>query len=203
MYDKSTNEITFPHTIPTNKLGGKTHTWNDVNGGAKMLSDLCIDPNSFWGGNVLVLGWIKQYGMYACQHKDTYQVVGFYVHDPSLLTERGKKLVKEAFPNKTVKFELYSQKQPTLEEKKKLEDMKQYYKEHGMSPVFVDTANAEELIALEKALASGKAEKPVAVVQSETVKPMLTEPVEHEHDGSMVSPKILEGRAKPGNRYIK
>ena len=203
MYDLSTNEITFPHTIATATLGGKKHTWNDVNGGSKMVADLCIDPNSFWGGNVLMLGWVKEYGMYACLHKDTHQVVGFYVHEPDKLTELGKELIVKAFPTRVVKFELHETKQPSYAEKKKLEEMREYYKQHGMSPVFVDTSNAEELIALEKALASGKAEKPMAVKQEATVAPMITEDAPHEHDGSRVSAKILEGRAQPKKRYVQ
>lgn len=203
MYDKSTNEITFPHIIPGGKLGGKDHTWNDVDGGAVRVADLLIDPNKFYGGQVLVLGWIKEYGMYACQSKDTGDIVGFYVHEPDKLTKTGKKLVKEAFPSRTVKFEYYKGKHPTPEDIQKLHELREYYKANGVSPVLVERANAEELESLWKAIQSGKAEKPLASQEPVKQGPASNERAKLEHDGSTVSEKILKNKPKPQKRYVK
>lgn len=203
MYDRLNNEITFPHIIPTATLGGKTHTWNDVDGGATRVADLFIDPNKFFGGNVLVLGMVKAYGMYACQSKNTSEIIGFYVHDPETLTKLGKKLIKEAFPNKTVKFELYRTRETSPEEIKELQRLRQYYKENGMSPSIVDKANAEELESLWKALQSGKAEKQIGSFQDIKEEPVLEKDVVHEHDGSNVSPKILENKKPAQKKFVR
>jgi hypothetical protein len=197
MYDKLQNQISFPHIIPFNKLGDKTHTWNDVDGGSVKIADLCIEQNEFWGGNVILLGWIKMYGMYACLHKDSNELIGFYVHEPQRLTALGKRLIEEAFPARNVLFEIIPEKKPTREELDDVRKVKEYYKEHGMSPVLVDTSNLEELKSLERALESGRASKQLGIAEQDVVEPVLKEDVVHEHDGSTVSPKILEGRAQP------
>jgi len=197
MYYKQTNELKFPHTIPTPILGGKKHVWNDVNGGAKKVADLCIDVNTFWGGNVILLGWIKEYGMYACPQRDTGIVLGFYVHEPDKLTELGRKLVKEAFPSYNVVFEVATEHKLTAEEIAERQRVKQYYLDHGMAPNLVDHSTAEELEGLLKALESGKAEKPMAVDAGTTVAPMLDDDVLHEHDGSLVPESFLAKRAQP------
>jgi len=195
------NELYFPVIIPTPVLGGKRHTWKrDVNGGATMIADLCIAQNGFFGGNVVTLGLITEYGMYACLHKDAQEVVGFYIHDPEKLTELGRKLVIEAFPKKTVIFEVYREKPLTAEQIKDIQAVKQYYKDHGMSPSLVDTSNAQELKALYEAMASGKAEKPFATMAQPIIEPMLKEDVVHEHDGSMISSKILANKVQPKRR---
>lgn len=202
MYDRSKNEITFPHIIPSRTLGGKSHTWNDVNGGSKRLADLCIEPNTFFGGNVLILGWIKEYGMYACQQKDTGDIIGFYVHEPDKLTKVAKKMIQDYFADKTVKFVLYSPRKVTASEIKKLKELKEYYRDHGMSPNLVDTASAEELENLMKAIESGKAETPMAIAEVQSEAPMLEQNAEHEHDGSKLSESAFE-RRKAQRKFVK
>lgn len=187
MYLKQTNEIYFPHLIPTNVLGGKKHEWGDVNGGAKTIADLSLNPNSFFGGRVNVLGLIKEYGLYACLQREANNVIGFYIHDPEQLTALGKKLVKQYFEGIKVVFEIYAEKPPTEAQKKKLAETREYYKTHGMAPELVSHSTADELVALAKAIDSGKAEKPMAEAQSATVDAMIAEDAPHVHVGEELS----------------
>jgi len=187
MYLKRTNEIYFPHLIPTNVLGEKVHKWSDVNGGAKNIETLGLKANSFFGGRVSVLGLIKEYGMYACQQRESNNVIGFYVHDPEQLTPLGKKLVKQYFDGIKVVFETYVEKAPTEAEKKKLAQVREKYREQGMPSELVDHSTVDELVALEKAIESGKAEKAMAVVQSATLDAMITEDAPHIHVGEELS----------------
>lgn len=182
MYNLSKNEITFPHVVPTPILGGKLHTWSNVNGGAKMLADFDINPNKFFGGNVEKLGWITEYGMYACKRRmdenmtNNATITGFYVHDPSKLTKVGRDLFKKAFPSATVRFEIHAEKPPTPAEIKKRKDLQKYYLEHGMSPEMVNHATAEELVNLAAALDSGKSKISLGEVEEREVRNQATKP---------------------------
>lgn len=182
MYDLSKNEITFPHIIPTPLLGGKLHTWSNVNGGAKMLADLGLLPNKFFGGNVEKLGWINEYGMYACKRrvdesmKNGMAIVGFYVHDASKLTKLGRDLFKKAFPSVTVRFVQHEKKEPTAEEIRELMKMRDEYKKHGMSPELADHATAEELVNIAAAIDSGKSKISIAEVEEKEVRSQTAKP---------------------------
>jgi hypothetical protein len=176
MYDRSNNEITFPHIIPTPVLDGINHSWRDVDGGAITLAELKINQNKFFGGNVDRLGWIKKYGMYACKRtddKNQQTIVGFYIHDASKLTKLGREMCKKAFPTATIKFVAYDEPTVTPEEIKEYKALQKKYIDKGMSPELVKSASAEELAELERAIASGKAEKSsgtVAPTETKTAK---------------------------------
>jgi hypothetical protein len=202
MYIKSTNEIYFPHIIPGAILGGKKHVWNDVNGGAKKIVDLCLNQNSFFGGNVLILGLIKEYGFYACQHIDTQEIIGFYVSDPHMVTELGKMLIAERFPSTEIKYEVFVETPPTAAQLKDLAEMKQYGIDHGFSPLLVDKSNAEEIRALRASLSSGKAEKSMASVETPVIDAVEKNKIVPTHSGEL-SPSFLEGRPQPKGRPRK
>jgi hypothetical protein len=203
MYIKSTNEIYFPHIIPGSTIGGKVHTWkNNVNGGAKKIVDLCLNQNSFFGGNVLILGLIKEYGFYACQHIDTQEIIGFYVSDPHMVTELGKMLLSERFPNTTIKYEVFVETPPTPEQLKDLAEMKQYGLDHGISPIIVEKANAEEIKSCLASLSSGKAEKQMASVETAVIDAVEKNKIVPTHSGEL-SPSFLQGRPQPKGRPRK
>ena len=166
MYNKSTNEITFPHIIPITTIDGKAYSWNDVDGGAKQLKEFGMEQNKFFGGNVEKLGLIKDLGMYACKRVPAQgkpSIIGFYVHDASELTKKGRDACKKAFPSAIIKFENYEKKVETPEEIKAYKALQKSYIDKGMSPALVH-GSAEELAELERAMASGKAEKSLGVV---------------------------------------
>lgn len=202
MYKKDKNEIYFPHVIPGNVLGGIEHSWKkSVNGGAKPIADLCIEPNSFFGGNVVVLGMIKEYGFYACQHRFLQEIVGFYVHDPDMVTDYGKKLLKQRFPGTTIKYEIYTDKPLTEKQMKSIKEAKQYGLDHGLAPILVDTSTASQIPNLLAAIGSGKAEKPLIVAgESVPVSPMQEEPVIFEHTGEELAARVLGGRVQPRSK---
>lgn len=96
----SKEEIYFPRTIPMAFLRPLKFTWQkDVDGGATPISNLNIKQETFLGGNVITLGWMNKYGLYACPDMETLDVRTIYVHDPLRLTELGRELVRSAFPN--------------------------------------------------------------------------------------------------------
>lgn len=196
MYINKTNEIYFPHIIPGQFLDGIGHTWNSVNGGAISIADLRINQNSFFGGNCARLGWITEYGFYACQ--DLYhneRVLGFYIHDPSKVTTKGKKLVREAFPKCKVVFEVYHPTVMTDADIKNLQRAREEAREHGVTPELISHSNAEELKSLIATVKAGH-EKSAEVVESNE-SPMMTEDAEHIHEGT-----ILAGRAQPRQTRI-
>jgi len=82
---------------------------------------------------------------------------------------------------------VYVEKPPTEAEKKQLAQVREKYREQGMPSELVDHSTADELVALEKAIKSGKAEKAMAVVQSATLDAMITEDAPHIHVGEELS----------------
>ena len=198
MYVKLTNEIYFPHIIPSPNLSRKAHTWNNVNGGAISISDLNIDTNSFFGGNVTRLGWINEYGFYACQNLySNDNVLGFYIHDPSKVTDIGKQLVKEAFPSCKVVFEIYHDAVMSEDEQKNLSAARVDALEHGLAPELISHSNAAELKALIASVQSGHTATRSAELASSVASPMLTEDVEHVHIGGMPKKTVLAGKTQP------
>jgi hypothetical protein len=199
MYVKSTNEIYFPHIIPKTVLDGIEHTWNNVNGGAISISDLNINSNSFFGGNVTRLGFIKEYGFYACQSLyANARILGFYIHDPSRVTELGKRLTREAFPSCKVIFDTYHESTMTDADRVHLREAREDAAEHGLTPELISHSNAEELKALIKSVQSGHATNKVAELADGNQSPILTEDAEHIHIGGIPQPKkILANKMQP------
>ena len=105
MYGRNKNEIVFPDLLVGNFLGGQEHTMNFKFAGMKPISSFgYTSSNNFFGGRCLQLFFIKEYGFYACKDKYKPIVIGFYIHDPYIVTDLGKKLIQEYYPKKTVLF---------------------------------------------------------------------------------------------------
>ncbi|MFA6358974.1 MAG: hypothetical protein WCY09_09990 [Candidatus Omnitrophota bacterium] len=160
MYDAKTNTIMFPHIIAGAMLGGKKHTWNNVNGGAKLISDFNLIQNKFFGGNVQRLGMIKEYGFFLCPHYVDWNIImGFYIHDPALVTELGKKLLQDKYPGVNIVYEtatITANRVLTPEEFEKKKVLVEEAREHGLSAPEVDHATLEELDGLIRSVDSGK-----------------------------------------------
>jgi len=80
----------MPHTVPMPILDGKKYTMNDINGGTTRIADLNIPTNTFWGGNVLVVGMVNELGFYVCPSRYDNTIQGFYIHDGTKVTEKAR-----------------------------------------------------------------------------------------------------------------
>jgi len=176
MYSKARNEITFPHVIPGNILGGKEHTFNSVNGGTKPINKFGLVSNTFLGGRCIELGFIKEYGFYACKEREGRRILAFYADDPKNFTELGRKLISQKFEGKNVIFELYSDLPVDPIDFEKREQARKEAIENGISPEVVSHLSANEISGLLKAVQSGKAETPAGVDQP-ILPTVTTEPV--------------------------
>ena len=179
MYDRMKNELTFPHIIAGDTVNGKKHTFNSINGGIKMISDspFHLIRDLFFGGSVIHLGLITEYGFYACPYYDSeIRIVGFYIHDPQFLTPLGKKIIEELYPSAKIYYTAVSVSPDRtftpeeLEHKKKLVEEIQNCSEPIQT---VDGLNLEELEGLVKVVKSGKQKdkngNPIRVVVDSTV----------------------------------
>jgi len=162
MYIKKTNTFTFPHIVPGNILGGREHSFNSINGGMIPVANLNIIQSGFLGGNCLFLGKIKEYGMWGCPHYVTKKIMGFYIDDPSSLTDLGKKLLQELYPTANIFYEKIAPtavRQVTQEDidkrKKKLAEAQ----ELGMDVSSIVNQSIEVLDGLLAARQSGKVTK--------------------------------------------
>lgn len=160
MYNAETNEIFFPLLIPGNELGGKVHTYNDVNSGIKRIEEFNLISNKFFGGTVVKLGLIGEYGFYACPHRDIPLLIrGFYIHDPSMVTELGKKLIQSKYPNAHIVYETVSttvHRDLTPKEIEKKKELIEKAVDGGLSAPMIKDSTIEELEGLIRASASGK-----------------------------------------------
>jgi hypothetical protein len=152
--------IMFPHVIPGTTLAGKVHTYDNINGGMKPLSDFNLKVNEFMGGNCgKMIGLIKEYGFYACPHFLQRKLIAFYIHDPEKLTALGKKMIEQTYPEYRVVYEKVADNIHTVvtEEmmRKKLSLLNEV-KDRGLNPTFVDKSTAEELEGYLAAVDSGK-----------------------------------------------
>ena len=174
MYNAQTNEILFPHLIPGNMLGGKEHTYNNVNGGVRNIAEFNLIGNKFFGGNVSKLGLIKEYGFYACPHREQpLKVLGFYIHDPEQMTNLGRELLQAKYPNARIvnaKITASVHRELSAEEVARKKELLKQAEENGLSAPLVSQSTVDELEGLIKASASGKSEMKVNVEQlKETV----------------------------------
>lgn len=163
MYDAKTNTIMFPHLFAGAILNDKKHNWNNVNGGVKLITDFNLIQNKFFGGNVERLGFIREYGFFLCPHREDWNVImGFYIHDPSLVTELGKEILAKKYPGVTILYETATvspNRVLTAEEFEKKKKLIEEALEHGLTAPSVDHATIDELDGLIRAEKSGKAKK--------------------------------------------
>ncbi len=165
MYNPKKKTLVFPHFILGNAIGGKEHTWNNVNGGVKRLADFNIIRNKFLGGNVEIMGFIKEYGFFACPHfEKTQLILGFYIHDPSIVTDLGKKLIQEKYPDANI---LWDKVAPTVHKQVSQEEIDRRKKlqaeaiANGAKAEYITHATADELDGLLQAISSGKGKRAV------------------------------------------
>lgn len=156
MYDKDNNQITFPHVIPMPELNGKKYNTNDINGGTRKIADMDIETNSFWGGNCVVVGMINELGFYACPNRYDNYVMGFYVHDGSTVTERGKTALANRFPGVKIVYDNVAiEDKLTDEEIKRRNELKLEAVKMGIAANLITHTTAKELEGLIKAVSSG------------------------------------------------
>jgi len=169
MFNPNTNEISFPHVIPGCNLGGINHTYNSINGGIKVLADLNLIRNRFWGGNVEKLGLILGYGFYACPHYETKRILGFYIPTPEVLTEEGMRVLLERYPNAKLLGVINTNMHKALTQAEQETKSKLISEavERGAIKAQVENTTIDELDGLIKAMDSGKAKTVKAEAENE------------------------------------
>lgn len=169
MYNPTKNEITFPHIIPGNKLADKEYSYNDINGGMTPIANLNLVQNSFFGGNIRQLGMVKDLGFYACPAFWGKQILGFYIHDPSTITEKGKELLESRFPNTTICYQAEDpnkNKDLTPEQRKEKEKLRKEALEKGLAAETITHTTVEELKTLIASFESGEVDEDNRLVSS-------------------------------------
>ena len=160
MYDKKTNTITFPHIIIRPFLAGREYTFNDIHGGIFPIAKFNLVVDSFLGGNVDLLGLIKDYGFYLCPDRfDKQRIRGFYFPDPDMLTDAGKRLLEQHYKGVTIVYEKVSatpHKAISSEDMQKKIELIQEAKKYGVQAYEVDGASLKEVEGVLKAAKSGK-----------------------------------------------
>ena len=155
MYDPHTNTITFPHVVPSPMLENKKITVQDIDGGAKPIADFGYTRNTFLGGNVTHVGLMTKYGFYACISVWNQEILGFLVFNPDMVTEHGKKVLKERFSDAVVSYERPAPKGLTAEEIAKRNELRELAINMGVAAEMVEHINAEGLNAMISAIKSG------------------------------------------------
>jgi hypothetical protein len=147
--------IVFPHLVYGNQIDGVTYDWNCCNG-AKSIGSFGLTSNQFFGGRSVMLGFIKELGIWGCQDKHHMEsLIGFYLYDPEEVTAKGKKLIEKMIPNYTVQFVKYEDVKLSDEETKELlerfRSVKQEAKDLGYSVQVIEHADVNTLEGLIKA----------------------------------------------------
>lgn len=155
MLDLKTNTLTFPHVIVGDKLGGKAHVFNSINGGFVSIADLNLTHNTFFGGNVDKLGIVKEYGFFICPSRWNNQVLGFYVHDPDKVTELGKSLIQAKYPDYVIDYQPVCEKKMTKEEFARWQELKREAAEKGVAADEITHLSADGLVAVIATLEKG------------------------------------------------
>lgn len=160
MINKETNTLVFPHIIVGKVLAGKTYQFNDISGGFRRLADFNLIRNKFFGGNVVQFGKIKEFGgIYLCPNYKTKNILGFYIDDPSMLTERGQEVLKEHYPDLDITFEKMAatpHRELTKDEINKKKEMIEKAKEYGVTPEKLKHSTIAELDSMLQSWESGK-----------------------------------------------
>jgi hypothetical protein len=186
------NEICFPHIVPGDTLGGIRYVWNNCNGGAKPIGAFGFTTNTFMGGQCLILGFIKELGIWGCQDKTNRGILrAFYLDDPDIITEYGKQMIQQALPTKTILYIKYDKLPKTKVDKDRLTKAQKDAEIEGIEPHIVSRASAETLESLIKARRYEKQ-------QEELAKPIIPPVVEESKPvvpkkPRAVSPKVTTG----------
>jgi len=167
MENRKTKTLYFPHVIAGNKLAGEEIPYNAINGGMKPLSDFNINPNRFMGGNCSkAIGFMKEYGFYACPHYEQRRIIAFYIHDPEQMTPKGREVLEKMYPDYKIIYERLTDditKPLQLDIVKKRAELLDKIEEKGMKEEYVFNASVDELENVLAALDSGKSDKKVII----------------------------------------
>jgi len=147
-------EIRFPRSFPGKKLGSKIFERNMVIGIPTKTADLGL-KTSFFGGNVDVMFLLQDYGIYACVNRWNNDLVGFYVHDPAILTPLGKAAVEQQFAGFVVNYNPPAVQEMTAEEKKRWEELKEEAEAKGLQAALIDHTSAQGLLNALATIESG------------------------------------------------
>lgn len=163
MYNKSTNEITFPHIIGGKFLNKTEIMPNAMCGGVKMITEAPFNlfRNQFFGGNVTRLMFMPEYGFYGCPHyMDIKNILGFYIHDPEVITAKGRQAIEAQYPNVKIRYITTSctpHREFTKEEMAHKQELIAEAIEKGAKAPAIENNTPDELEGLLRALDSGKA----------------------------------------------
>ena len=180
MTDEKNKVIYFPHTFPgtptPNFLGGEAHTFNSVDAGLFKIGDFGLTINRFLGGECTHLGLIGKYGFYACPDRGNKKILAFYVADPKKVTDLGKQIIQERFPNYRIVYDQYlvPQEKDDIDPNRRAELMKQF-EEAGGNPIMVRAVSSKAILDLIKVLRSGTSEHKFAEASPSTFAPIARE----------------------------
>lgn len=166
MPERKPKTIYFPHVIPGKTLAGKEHTFNCINGGMRRVADLGLDPTTFYGGNALEIGMVKEYGFYAIPANETHEILGFYLYNPDTVTPLGKKVLKEHLAIDTLVYGYMEEVAALARDPKEMEALIKEYEQMGGRPSMVRHVHVKELRSMIDALKSGTADKPMAELET-------------------------------------
>ena len=165
MYDKATNHLYMTmHTVPGRVLGDIEYTFNNVNGGVKKIEDFKspfgenYTQTSFFGGNVGLLGLIKELGFHACiSNKPDRKILGFYIDTGSTITEYGKEVLRKRFSDVAeIHWTGTPPKGITQDDVERRKTMIAEATKYGHSVTTLNKLNVAEMDGLLKAMQSGK-----------------------------------------------
>lgn len=176
MYDSKTKTITFPHVIGSNVLSGVEYDRNCIDGGMLPINAFGLVPNRFIGGNVTMLGKIKKFGFYGCINRWNNKLIAFYVHDPNLLTDEGKKILERHYAGSRISYEQSMVESMSEEEKKRWEELKAEAREKGLSADLIDRSTAQGLVNALATIEKGINQKANAVIEKPDVSPVSKNP---------------------------
>jgi len=159
MYNpNNAKEIVFSHFLPTAKFGDKVYTWNDVNGGAKLVTEMGFVKHQCMGGRCDKMGFVKDLGLWACLDKfdkKMVKVFAFYMYDPDEVTDKGKQFITEVFPKHDIVYVKYKSLDDIPKEKivdtAKQDKLKAEATKIGVNPDAISGASIETLESLIKA----------------------------------------------------
>lgn len=92
MVDPKRKLLWFPQTMNTDQLNGEQMFFSSIDSGIVKVEALGLERNHLFGGNVMLMGKISRFGIYACPHylaRDG-ELCGLYVFKWDDLTPEGQ-----------------------------------------------------------------------------------------------------------------
>jgi hypothetical protein len=178
-HPKDKNRLVFPHLIPGDMLDGIKYVWNNVDGGAKPIGAFGFVTNSFYGGLCDRMGFIKKLGFWGCLNKRDplgQKILGFYLAKPDELTEYGKKVFREYYPNMVIEEILKDDIPVTVEDKELRRIAEKKAQEFGYGLAEIKTVSLESLQSLIKAAEFERLQEKKRKAEEEAAKAAAAEP---------------------------